>query len=406
MRRYLAAWFVFVVSACFHPSYDHPACSAQGACPSGLTCTAGTCETTGIDASTDDAMLVDSTLDSPACSSVTYLSLNVMACPSAFVESITISTSTSVDTDTGTSNPPGLACAPLTSGSSPLCAIAASSITIASGATLSAHGKKPLALIGHLIDLQGTIDVASHASVPGAPGTGSQGPAADLSGCNAPTRAVGDGGGQGGTFSNAAGGQGGDGNSPTADRGGAPMPSISINTLRGGCPGGPNSDTSQQIGGHAGGAVWLAVDDQGTISVGDDATINASGAGGAGGLLGANRGGFGGGSGGMILFRAGTLRLASSAKIFADGGGGGGGSAALQGGPGGDPVMPGIGGAAGASDAADGGPGFPAAMRAGTSANGGTNGGGGGGGGAGTVLMDVRTLDGIANISPPQIRVN
>jgi hypothetical protein len=274
---------------------------------------------------------------------------------------------------------------------------------------LSAHGKKPLVLIGHLIDLQGTIDVASHASVPGSPGTGSQGPAADLPGCNAPTsstRAIGDGGGQGGTFSGPGGGQGGDGSDSLADRGGAVMSSIAINALRGGCPGGPNSDTSQQIGGHAGGAVWLGVDDQGTISIGDDATINASGAGGQGGPLGANRGGFGGGSGGMILFKAGTLKLASSAKIFADGGGGGGGAAALQGGSGGDPIAPGIGGAAGPSTSGVGGPGFPAAMRAGTSAAGGTNGGGGGGGGAGTILMDVRTLDGIANISPPPVRVN
>jgi len=352
----------------------------------------------------DASLIDDATLSSPGCATFSYLNLHVSACPTSPVDSIVISfPGTSIDTDTGISSPPGPPCAPLEPGSSSLCAIAASSITIARGATLSAHGKKPLVLVGHTIDVQGTIDVASHANLPDLPGA-----AADLLGCNSPTanmRAIGDGGGQGGTFHEAAGGQGGSGNNPVADRGGAPMSSTGITTLRGGCPGGPNSDETKQAGGHGGGAVWLAVDDQGTISIGNDATINASGAGGPGGALGGPRGGFGGGSGGMILFKARTLKLASLAKIFADGGGGGAGAANLQGGPGGDPTAPGIGGAAGVSAVAHGGPGFPAMTRAGEPATGGTNGGGGGGGGGGTIWMDVRAQEGTTTISPLPVRV-
>ena len=248
----------------------------------------------------DASIVDDTTLLSPACATAAYLN-RASVCPSSSSEPIMVSVNpamtTILDTDTGTSIPPGLECAPLVSGSAPVCALAASSITIAAGATLSARGKKPLVLVGHVIDVQGTI------------------------------------------------------------------------------------------------------------SIGDDATINASGAGGPGGTVGANRGGFGGGSGGMILFKAGTLKLAASAKIFADGGGGGGGAAGFQGGQGGDPIAPGVGGAAGASDSGRGGPGFPEAMRVGGAAMGGTNGGGGGGGGGGTIWIDVQTLEGAANVSPPPVRL-
>jgi len=97
---------------------------------------------------------------------------DVSACPTALADMIDVTTDVAVDTDAGTSNPPGLTCAPLASGSSNVCALAASTIKIEPGAILSAHGSKPLALIGHSIDIEGTIDVAGHVGAGVAAGGG------------------------------------------------------------------------------------------------------------------------------------------------------------------------------------------------------------------------------------------
>jgi hypothetical protein len=349
----------------------------------------------------------DATLAGPACATVVYGRLTISACPDAAAPSITVTADTTLDTDTGSSTPPGLTCIALASGASTMCALAAGSIKIAANAKLSARGARALLLIGHAIDIQGTLDVASHAEVMTSPATPAfQGAAADLTGCNGTTRATGDGGGQGGTFNSVAGGIGGDGNS-SGDKGGLVMGSINIDQLRGGCAGGaPSGAGTQALGGHGGGAVWIATDPGGTISLGDAAVINASGAGGLGGT-GSNHGGLGGGSGGMILLNAGTLTIAATAKVFADGGGGGGGAAgALAGGSGGDPAMPGVGGSGGVSTVAVGGIGYPAIARAGATTGIVGGGGGGGGGGAGTIWLAVQTLDGAGNISPPATRVN
>jgi hypothetical protein len=40
-------WLFVVAVGCFHPSYDRPTCGANGECPSGLVCLAGTCERAG-----------------------------------------------------------------------------------------------------------------------------------------------------------------------------------------------------------------------------------------------------------------------------------------------------------------------------------------------------------------------
>jgi len=349
----------------------------------------------------------DATLAGPACATVVYGRLTISACPDSPAPSITIAADTALDTDTRTSTPPGLTCIALSSGASTMCALAASSIKIAPNVKLSARGAKALLLIGHTIDIQGTIDVASHAEAIGLPGTpATQGAASDLPGCNGSMRATGDGGGQGGTFAGVPGGLGGDGNS-TTDKGGLVMGSINIDLLRGGCAGAaPGSAGSQAIGGHGGGAVWLATDPGGTISLGEAAVINASGAGGLGGT-GSTHGGVGGGSGGMILFKAGTVTIAASAKVFADGGGGGGGAVgAVSGATGGDPAMPGVGGTGGISGVAAGGTGYPAISRTGATAGTPGNGGGGGGGGAGSIWLDAPTLTGSGNISPPIARLN
>jgi len=422
-----AAWVLGLASACFHPVYDRPACGPMGECPGGTHCVQEICEADGskggggfadaasADAPTDVALdarpgapedgpgVPEDGPETSACVSVTYMALNVSVCPLTQLPQIEIMANTSLDTDAGTSIPPGLGCVPLSAASTNVCALAASSIMIASGVTLSAHGSRPLALIGDLIDVEGTIDVASHIA-------GQQGAASDGPGCNPGTRATGNGGGQGGTFA-VSGGAGGDVDGSTTDKGGLIGPTIGVASLRGGCPGGPNS--GGPIGGHGGGAVWLAADDGGVLFLGSAAVINASGAGGVGGATTAgNRGGYGGGSGGMILVQAPNLIAAPSSQLFADGGGGGGGGFALAaGGAGVDPARAGVGGVGGAaasSTTGAGGIGFPAAeaQRKGHNATAtplGGGGGGGGGGGAGAIWIDAQDVTGGPIISPPPV---
>jgi hypothetical protein len=360
---------------------------------------------------TGDAVGIDAIAASPACVSVSYMALSVSVCPVALPDSLVISATTSIDTEAGTSNPAGLRCGELMPGSTAVCAIRAKTITLMAGAILSAHGKKPLMLLGHTIDIEGTIDVASHVD-------GEQGAASDAS-CGPLTRPTGNGGGQGGTFVDSSGGNGGDvsGTSPL-EVGGKSVSSFGIKELRGGCPGGPSSASSATIGGHGGGAVWLAVDADGTLTLGNSAVINASGASGAGGVAAAgSRGGFGGGSGGMILLKAPTITF-GLAKLFADGGGGGGGAANENpGGAGGDPTMPGTGGTGGSGgvptmgatgQTGAGGLGFPAPadQRNGrnsfvTNGASGTNGAGGGGGGPGAIWIDAATPVTVVTSPPP-----
>ena len=398
------AWAAVLASGCFHPSYSHTACSSQEECPGDLTCIAGFCEASATDdAASVDAAGADAIAALPACVSVSYMALNVSACPVALADSLMISTTTSLDTDAGISSPPGLTCAALMPGSTAVCAIAAKTITLAAGTILSAHGTKPLVLLGHTIDIEGTIDVASHVN-------GQQGAGSDAN-CGPLTRATGNGGGQGGTFVDSSGGNGGGVDGSPSETGGPSSSSIGINALRGGCPGGPSSASSATVGGHGGGAVWLAVDTGGTLTLGSSAVINASGASGAGGVpTVGSRGGLGGGSGGMILLKAPTVTF-DVARLFADGGGGGGGAATENpGGAGGDPASPGVGGTGGAGGvptnmtgiAGAGGLGFPApaAQRNGRNAlvtNGaeGSNGAGGGGGGPGAIWIDAATSGSI-----------
>jgi hypothetical protein len=249
-----AVWVLLLVPACFHPSYDRPRCGPDGECPVGLTCIAQICE--GMGGSAIDAAISDA---SPSiCWAIDdfIYGFQVKACPTTLVGSIDVITNVSIDTDAGTSNPPGLTCAPLGTGSSNVCALAANKITIEAGKTLAAHGTKPLALLGHSIDIEGTIDVASHIG-------GQRGPASNLTGCNPRVAATKSGGGAGGALDSVAGKGGDEGG--TAGTGGAAGTSIAIVTLRGGCDGGRGGDGSGNggpagLGGAGGGAVWIAVD--------------------------------------------------------------------------------------------------------------------------------------------------
>jgi hypothetical protein len=188
------------------------------------------------------------------------------------------------------------------------CVIASSSITLASGKTLIAHGSKPLVLLAtSTFDLEGTIDVSSKRG--GTPGAGA------LASCPNTTPAAGNSGGFGGSF----GGKGGDGGTiagtPDGTNGiAAPALPTLPTDLRGGCPGGNGSSTTAGIapaGGSGGGAVLIIAVDK----IQMNGTINASGSGGKGGPN-MKSGGGGGGSGGMIVLDSPMIVPGTSASIW------------------------------------------------------------------------------------------
>jgi hypothetical protein len=298
---------------------------------------------------------------------------------------INVNNDVSIDTTaTGTGN---LDCKALVAGSTNVCVVAAGTITIAQGATLSASGDRPLVLIATTITIDGVIDVASHRG-------GQIGPGSDMPGCNAGTSPSNAGGGQGGSFG-AIGGNGGD-QASTNNSGGRAGAALSISMLRGGCRGMTGGDTGGTSG-RGGGAVALI----GSITLAATARINASGAG-AGGAGDGSRGGGGAGSGGMIVL-SGPITVASATQIFANGGHGGGGSDDEESGSSGtDPTVTTGGSGGGAPDGAgDGGDGFPAATRTGQDGTSSGNGGGGGGGGAGVIKVLSSSSIGTAQVSPP-----
>jgi hypothetical protein len=319
---------------------------------------------------------------------------------------VNIASDLSINTDTGTSSSPSLTCTladtnvRIDKGSEidGICAIVAGTITIEAGHTLSATGSRSLALFADTINIQGTVDVASHA-------VGLRGPRSNTAGCNPGTPPSDNTfGGNGGNFGT-EGGLGG--NEPDNAEGST----IGTNLLRGGCDGLPGRGISLagKTAGASGGAVWIA-SDMGELTLGDSAVINASGAGGLGGDL--AHGGSGGGSGGLIVLQSTAIAISptSNAQIFANGGGGGGGGSTSQPGTdGGDPADASSGGAAGGGGAGSGAGGtggqgyhdtgtLNAAGDPGQSATT-----GGGGGGAGIIRIVTESSMQTAKISPPPI---
>src|SRR5262249_19279029 len=147
---------------------------------------------------------------------------------------VTIS-STKLNTNTGVATPPvaGVQCAALASATPPICVIAADTIVIPAGQTLTAAGPslhgKPLAMVATTsIIVNGTLDVSSHR------GGADQGPGSDPSGggCDHGANPTFRGGGQGGSFGS-VGGFGGS----AGGAGGVPGGVIIPRTLRGGCAG-------------------------------------------------------------------------------------------------------------------------------------------------------------------------
>ncbi len=375
-------------------------------------CTFRSSGATSGDLAPDAAMPDASSPGTPPAScwniSDTSANFHASACPAALGDSINVMMNVSLDTDSGKSNPAGLTCATLSSGDN-VCVLAANAITIKQGVTLSAHGTRPLALLGHSITINGTIDVASHSSGPLA---GQRGPASGALGCSSGRAATNSGGGGGGGFGGAGGKGGEEGGSPVTTGGAVGSP-IDLMVLRGGCDGGRGGDSSATggppgVGGAGGGGVWIATD-TGTLVIGPGARIDASGAGGAHGVgsAAADYGGAGGGSGGLIVLQAPSITLDPSAQIFANGGGGGGGAEAGKSGhDGSDPTGPssGGGGGMGGSAAGLGGFGYSSLALSLTGADGDPvvhGGGGGGGGGAGAIRVASSTTISGANVSPP-----
>jgi hypothetical protein len=315
----------------------------------------------------------------------------VTACiPQKPTVAITISAPTAIDTDKTD------ACAADTTGSSGnYCILAGTSITIAAGQTLSAHGSRPLVLLSSTaITVVGTIDVAGHLSDTPQP----TGPASTT--CAGATPTSNSGGGYGGSL----GSLGGDGGIDSgAHPGGKAPPIVVPTTLRGGCNGEQGANNGGAAGGGGGGLAILAM-----ASIDVQGSINASGGGGGGGDVSpGNRGGGGGGGGGMIVIDAPVVTNIPG-KIFANGGSGGEASGGMTGKVGNDapldPTMAALGGTGG-STGGDGGLGAINNGQGGNAATTGTSGtsaagGGGGGGGTGIIkLYKAAALPGM--VSPP-----
>ncbi|HEY3807062.1 MAG TPA: hypothetical protein VGL61_30880 [Kofleriaceae bacterium] len=330
-----------------------------------------------------------------ACISIADLGVNL--CPmNPAGPALEVSGDTSLKTDDGTTMPPNaaIACAPMKAGSTPaVCALYATSIKIDLDVTLSSFGGKPLVLLAtQSIDIEGTLDVASH--IGGQVGAGSP-----HAGCSAGTKPGTAGGGQGGSYGT-AGGAGGDADGASGT-GGVAGSMLAIDALAGGCPG-ANGDMGG-MGGAGGGATFLATP---MLVVGDGGAIDASGASGAGAPSGKHGGG-GGGAGGLVAITVGTLYLVGDAQVFANGGHGGGGSSQpTAGGDGSDPTNAASGGGSGSAgdNGGNGGSGADRdAAATGMAATGGNDGGGGGGGGAGALYIRPASPTNTANVSPSPI---
>jgi hypothetical protein len=262
-------------------------------------------------------------------------------------------------------------------------------------AALVVTGTRPLALVGEIVTISSTLDIASHRG-------GTTGAAANASQCAAfATAPVNDtngaGGGAGGSFIG-AGGNGGRGEAGSALGGtAAAADAVAPTVLRGGCPGQTGATGTQAAGtrGASGGALYITAS---VFSMTSAGVINASGAGGAGG--GTYSGGSGAGTGGMIVIHAVELGPITGGRLLANGGGGAsGGDNNTNGVSGSDPNI------AMVTTPATGGPGGNAGANGGNGAAGTTaaqNGagsqnnkaGGGGGGGGGYIQANV-TLPGV-----------
>ena len=318
-----------------------------------------------------------------------------------FVPPATIDTETS--SDCLTSIPTSWSSA----GQPDACIIAARTITITSGVTVT--GKLPLVLVAtDSITVGARLEVASHRG-------GAVGPGANSADCPAyttapqPSNVAGFGGGGAGASFGTVGGAGGPGNGTATNRG---LPTVAETahpkTLRGGCRGqsGGAGLAPAGIGGNGGGAVYLVAGN--TITLMPSGAINASGAGATGG--GHYSGGAGGGSGGMIALHAASIAASAGATLVANGGGAASGTDVnANGADGAEPspsaaTAPAKGGTLGGNG--NGGNGF-AGSSAATNGFGPPSGvggvGGGGGGGGGGFIVSNGPMNITATVSPSAV---
>lgn len=289
----------------------------------------------------------------------------------------------------------------LVQGQKPACVIAAENFTLTGMITL--RGDQPLVLVATgNIAIDGTVNVAAKHDSTQIP-AGFSTTAADCpTAMQQPVASTnGGGGGAGGTLG-ARGGDGGTGNNANTPGGKSGDPSIAI--LHAGCGGQTGGDGDLNgggggIGGFAGGALYLVAG--GMISVANNASINASGAGGSGG--GHRSGGGGGGSGGMLILWAGTsINFGANVGVYANGGGGAsGGTDNSNGFPGTDPPSA-FNAPTGPTNGAAGAGGTGAYLsNDATAATGGQGGQGGGGGGGGAGIIYANHALAAQVVSPP-----
>ena len=221
-----------------------------------------------------------------------------------------------------------------------LCILAYRTITVSG--RLRASGPSPLVLVAaESISISGNLDVSSEAGGdPAALGAGARdcssvdadGPPG---GPNPPAEPDGGGGGAGGSLGSLGGAGGMSGR--RAMEGGQPShAAMPPGVLVGGCAGGNGGEgvlskgvtaSGDTPGGFGGGAVYVLAG----ASISISGQINASGAGGMGGICEGHEscnGGGGGGSGGMIGLEAPSIDVTDTGVIYANGGGGGGGGGA------------------------------------------------------------------------------
>jgi hypothetical protein len=391
------------VMGCYHPAIPSGVhCTDSDHCPVGQTCQQGFCES-------GDAAPPD-TIDAFACPWVPrhFVSCDIPP-PGPDITLTKDASPYELDTDAVTLLDKNKAPIAITSividqGGTPALVISLGSLTIEASATLRAIGMRPVIVAAfHAIEIDGTLDVASHRTV-------GLGAGANPMACASNASAAGQdgtggaGGGGGGAFQGAGGkGDGGDSNG-TPKMGGAGGTAVAVpHVVRGGCSGanGGKGSGANSIGGGGGGAIQLTAQD--TLTIGG--TITAGGAGGPAGLD-TDGGGAGGGAGGYIGLEAPALTF-TVAILAANGGGGGGGDGPLgASNPGADATATTTAakGGAATSCATAGGAGAAAATLDGTSLTMiGQCGGGGGGGGAGFILVWGPVDASTVTSSPPLI---
>ena len=292
------------------------------------------------------------------------------------------------------------------------CLVYADGVTIPASATLAVTGTRPLIIASTMsVVIDGLLDISSRRG-------GQRGAAANDASCvtqRVPENdAGGAAGGAGGSFV-ATGGDGGTGDSDNSlGNDGVALSGLAGTSVampgfaRGGCRG---SNGGNEVGGDngiggaggdSGGAVWIAA--VGSVAIGTDGGIRATGAGGNQGQV--QSGGGGGGSGGFVVIEAAMIDVAGD--ISANSGSGGQGGTRIDGdpisgNPGGDGTFgftpaPGGNGVPG-SLAGPGGVGSAGLTTGGTGVSS-IVGGGGGGGGAGLIHL-VGPRQGTGTISPP-----